>query len=528
MLKLKVCTHGMIRRLAWINGDPSRQKTFVANRTAEIKSTLPQLHWRHVRSEDNLADLISRGTSLEKLQNYKLWWKGPAWLSGIGGWLQSESQSINLSQGDINIIETEYKSEVNALLSVNESKHVVLYILNSYSSLTKIERILSRILRFTFNCRINKIQRRYDNISRDEIHKANQILILETQRIHFATELSDLKANKQIRSTSKILPLSPFIDKNGFLRVGGRIQRSRATFDTKHPILLPSESRFTRLLFEREHRRTLHAGPQMLLYTIREKYWPLKGRNIARRTVHECRNCFRNNPKTLSQIMGQLPSDRVIPKRPFFVTGIDFAGPITTLLNRGRGRKTTKSYISLFVCFATKAIHLEAVSDLTSSAFLAALRRFVGRRGCPQRIFCDNAINFVGARNELSEIWQAVEKNSREVNDEFLAPNNIEWKFILPSSPHMEGLWEAGVKSCKHHLKRVVSQNLLTFEELITTLVQIEACLNSRPISQLPSTPTDLLPLTPGHFIIGESLIAIADVDVTDTPMNLLDHWQLV
>lgn len=227
----------------------------------------------------------------------------------------------------------------------------------------------------------------------------------------------------------------------------------------------------------------------MLLYTIREKYWPLKGRNIARRTVHECKTCFRNNPKTLSQIMGQLPSDRVIPKRPFFVTGIDFAGPITTLLNRGRGRKTTKSYISLFVCFATKAIHLEAVSDLTSSAFLAALRRFVGRRGCSQRIFCDNATNFVGARNELYEIRQAVEKNSRDINDEFLAPNNIEWKFIPPSSPHMGGLWEAGVKSCKHHLKRVIGQNLLTFEELTTILVQIEACLNSRPISQMPSTP---------------------------------------
>ncbi|XP_011881639.1 PREDICTED: uncharacterized protein LOC105569628 [Vollenhovia emeryi] len=152
---------------------------------------------------------------------------------------------------------------------------------------------------------------------------------------------------------------SPFIDETGLLRVGGRIRNSLTAFDTKHPIILPAESTFTKLLFKREHRRLLHAGPQTLLYAIREKYWPLRGKNLARKVVHECMTCFRNNPKPLSQVMGQLPADR--------------------------------------------AIHLEAVSDLSSNAFIAALRRFAGRRGCPQRIYCDNATNFVGARNELNE-----------------------------------------------------------------------------------------------------------------------------
>lgn len=185
--------------------------------------------------------------------------------------------------------------------------------------------------------------------------------------------------------------------------------------------------------------------------------------------------------------MGRLTADRVVPRRPFSVTGMDFAGPIVTLVNRGRGRKTNKSYILLFICFSTRAIHLEAMSDLSSSSFIAALRRFVRRRGCPQRHFCDNATNFVRARNELHEIRQFVKEKISDISDEVCFPNNIDWKFIPPSSPHVGGLWEAGVKSCKFHLKCIIGQTLLTFEELSTVLVQIEACLNSRPICQLPS-----------------------------------------
>ncbi|XP_024887380.1 uncharacterized protein LOC112464561 [Temnothorax curvispinosus] len=223
-------------------------------------------------------------------------------------------------------------------------------------------------------------------------------------------------SGKQIRSSSKLLSLNPFVDERGLLRVGGRIQNSHVAFEKKHPIILPSDSRFTRLLFKKEYRRLLHIGPQALLYSIREKYWPFKGKIIARKITHDCITCFRNKPKPLSQIMGQLPADRVTPTRPFFVIGVDFAGPITTLVNRGRGRKTNKSYISLFVCFSTTAVHLEAVSDLSTASFLAALRRFVGRRGCPQRIYCDNATNFVGSKNELREIYRLLKNGKPDVN----------------------------------------------------------------------------------------------------------------
>ena len=199
------------------------------------------------------------------------------------------------------------------------------------------------------------------------------------------------------------------------------------------------------------------------------------------------------------------------------------------LVNKGRGRKTNKSYIALFVCYSTKAIHLEVTSELTTEAFIAALRRFVSRRERPRIICSDNGTNFVGANREMKEVYEFVRGQVDESIGDLFANENIEWKFIPPpSSLHMGGLWEAGVKSCKYHLKRVMGNTLFTFEELSTALTQIEACLNSRPLSAMSSDPMDLQPRTPAHFLIGESLTSLPDVDVTEISTNRLDRWQLI
>ena len=106
--------------------------------------------------------------------------------------------------------------------------------------------------------------------------------------------------------------------------------------------------------------------------------------------------------------MGDLPTFRVTaPQRAFTVTGLDFAGPIQLRTTKGRGHKSYKGYIALFICVASKAVHLEAVSDLTTVAFLAAYRRFVGRRGLCKKLYSDNATNFKGASKELAIMFKA-------------------------------------------------------------------------------------------------------------------------
>lgn len=186
-------------------------------------------------------------------------------------------------------------------------------------------------------------------------------------------------------------------------------------FDKKHPLIVSGKHYLTKLIVRREHLRLLHAGPQALLASIRERYWPIAGRNLSRRTVHDCVVCFRNKPKFIQTLMGSLLTDRVQPSPPFQITSVDYAGPFFIKDRRGRGCKISKYYVSLFVCFVIKAIHLELVSDLSTEAFILTLRRFASRRGMPSKIYSDKGTNFVGAHSELRELGKFLLDNHNEL-----------------------------------------------------------------------------------------------------------------
>lgn len=139
-------------------------------------------------------------------------------------------------------------------------------------------------------------------------------------------------------------------------------------------------------------------------------------------------------------MMGDLPADRVQPARPFIISGVDFCGPVFTHF-KIRGKQPRKAYIAVFCCFPTKAVHLELVSDLSTEGFLGALRRFISRRGNCKKIYCDNATNFVGARNQLSELKDLFNhENSKQTITSQCSAKGIEFKFIPPRAPHFGGL----------------------------------------------------------------------------------------
>ena len=187
----------------------------------------------------------------------------------------------------------------------------------------------------------------------------------------------------------------------------------------------------TRLIIREEHLRLKHAGTQATLYSVRERYWPIDGRNVTRQIIHKCVRCFRAKPRGVDYIMGNLPQERVTSSRPFLNVGVDYGGPLYIKERRFRNRNKIKVYVAIYVCLSTKAVHLELVSDLTTESFIACLKRLFSRRGISKTVHSDNATNFIGASRELIDLYklfQSDEHNERV--QRFLAAQKITWNFI--------------------------------------------------------------------------------------------------
>lgn len=167
------------------------------------------------------------------------------------------------------------------------------------------------------------------------------------------------------------------------------------------------------------------------------------------------------------------------------------------------------------------------MSDLTTEAFIGCLKKVFARRRKANKIYSDNGTNFVGANKQLKELEQLFNSTSHKQKvTQFLDSERITWKFSLPRAPHFVGLWEAAVKSFKHPFIRTVGNAVFTFEQLQVYVCEIEAILNSRPLTPVSSDPIDLRPLTPGHFLISSPLTGLPEEDLNDVKPGRLSLWE--
>ena len=264
-----------------------------------------------------------------------------------------------------------------------------------------------------------------------------EICIRIYQRKHFEEEIIALEKKEKITRKSILRTLNPFLDGKNILRVGGRLEESELIISRKHPIILPKTSHFTNLIIAFGHRQTLHGGTQLTLNYIYNKFWIFGAKQLVRNHIRKCVICVKNNGLTCNPLMGQLPSARAKPARPFLRSGVDFAGPIQLRTAKGRGHKSYKGYICLFICMSTRALHVDAVSDLTSEGFLQAFRRFVARRGHCQEVWSDNGTNFVGAAKELGDLFSKEKDSILPEVAEALATNGTSWHYIPPRAPNL-------------------------------------------------------------------------------------------
>ncbi|XP_030763227.1 uncharacterized protein LOC115887855 [Sitophilus oryzae] len=439
--------------LSWLRIEPSHLKTFVGNRVSEIMSNSTIENWKHVPSTDNPADIISRGTSPENLSLCPLWWAGPQWLLNNSSHWPHQSDPCEKELPELK------QKTILTFSSIDDFS-----ILNKYSSFMKLKRVVAYCLRFIKNSKTVKPNRTFSPLSIDELDVSLKRIVYIAQLQDFSAEFHDLHKNNSVNSKSRLSSLDPFLDEN-LIRVGGRLKNADASFGKKHPFILCDKNPLARLIINFEHNRLMHAGPQAALASIRSQFWILNGRNAVKGVIRQRIPCFKARPKTICPKMGDLPSTRVIANRPFAISGVDFAGPFLVKDGKTRCRILVKCHICVFVCFATKASHLELVSDMSLEAFLNALKRFISRMGIPQEIHSDNGSNFKGAANELEK-------------------------------------------------------------QFYTVIVQIEGILYSRPITPLSDNIHDLEPLTPSHFLIGQMTTSLPQKDVADLPINRLMNYQ--
>ncbi|XP_026684463.1 uncharacterized protein LOC113470313 isoform X3 [Diaphorina citri] len=484
--------------LCWVSSSPHLWNVFVANRVSRVQQKVNVEKIFHINGEG---------------------FSGPPWLKTnfenwpIKNYSSFKSETVPEKKANVVLIGTNGPSE-NYLLDC----------FNKMVSWNSILKVMVFILRFTKKL---KPPSSVNFVSAEDLNLAELFVMKIIQSHHFAEDLDKIKKGSMCSSAMK--KLCPFLDKDDVLRVGGRLGNSQQDYDYQHPILLPSKCKVVELLIDYVHRKNFHTGPHLLLSLLRQKYWILNGRNLTKKVFHKCNLCFIHNPKFVYPKMGELPSSRVLGVKPFLNTACDYLGPINITLSGKRGQRSQKAYICLFICLATKALHLEVVSDLSTAVFINALKRFLARRGPVKTILSDNGTNFVGAKNQLNEIYKLLEsENYKEQFSYELAEYRIQWIFNPPSAPHFGGLFESNVKSFKTHLLKVIGSQLLSYEELSTLTCLLENLLNSRPLCQIHSDPTDGEMLTPNHFLKLTSLQCIPALDVVDCKSGRLTRFQLI
>ncbi|XP_063543152.1 uncharacterized protein LOC134751606 [Cydia strobilella] len=494
--------------LAWIKSCPSRWKTFVANRVSHIQDIIAPDRWHHVSTHHNPADAGSRGLLPGDLVDCDLWWKGPSWL------LEKEEDwpcsALDAPANDAIVDE----QRICSLVATSEPD-LVDTLLNRFSSLFTLKRVLAYCFRFL---RSSKNEKVVGSLQSSETTAALMFLVKHVQLTSFGVEINHLREGRLNSLPKYLRKLSLFIDSAGIVRVGGRLANSPIKYSVKHPILLPRSHRLTVLIIDEYHRRFLHPGAQTLQNLLVQSFWILSPKRAIQAVIGGCVKCFRANPSPASApLMGNLPLCRVSQIKPFSSVAIDYGGPFDIAFARGRGVKTFKGYICVFVCTSTKAIHIELASELSTEAFLCALKRFVARRGRCSHIVSDQGRNFVGASNYLGSLM----KGAADAEE-------IKFSFNPPGSPHFNGLAEAGIRSVKTHLARVIGNQRLTFEQLYTVTTIIESLLNSRPLTPLSSDSNDLAALTPGHFLTLEPLSIVPEETLVDQKISPCHRWKLI
>lgn len=291
--------------------------------------------------------------------------------------------------------------------------------------------------------------------------------------------------------------MDPILDREGILRLGGRLKNSCLDSSVKHPIIFPKDHHLTTLLISHCHETVKHQGKGMTVNCVRSSgFWiPGIGHAVAS-YIYKCVKCRRQRRPTEIQKMADLPQERVEPSPPFTFSGMDCFGPFITK----QGRKEHKRYGLLFTCLSSRAIHIEMLEDLSTDSFINGLRCFIAIRGSVRLIRCDQGTNFVGAKNEFAHALQELNKERLSA---YLANQQCDFAMNAPHASHAGGVWERQIRTVRNILRMTIDLSKgLKDASLRTFFYETMAIVNSRPLTvNTLCHPHGPHPLTPNHLL---------------------------
>ena len=462
--------------LHWIKGE-GNYKQFVNNRVKKIRSK-EFITWKHVPGEQNPADVGSRGCSATKLQQQEIWWKGPLWLIHKDQWPEDVTTVPSVES------ETEAR-KVKEVLATTISMESGFEDLIQRFSYKKVIRITAWIIRFKENCK--STEKRRGPLITEEVCAAKEVWIKRTQeQVAGSSEFEQHKSQLRLE-----------MDNRGIYVCYGRLQGD-------YPVYLPTKSAFTEALVRNAHLTTLHGGVGLTITKIREHYWVPKLRQLTKKIVKNCFGCKRFQAVALKEPpQASLPTERTVGERPFQVIGLDYAGP---LYYKKREKTMGKAYILLLTCSLTRAICLELLPDQTLERFLPTLKKFIARRGRPEKIYSDNFSTFVAAAKWIKKAIQ------NEAVHDFLVNNEINWRFNLSRAPWWGGQFERMVGLVKQTLYKNVGRASLTWDELADLLQDVELTLNNRPLGYVEDD-VQMPVLTPNIMLFGQPNITLEETN---------------
>lgn len=480
--------------LGYINNDARRFHVFVANRIQRIKSTTDPKQWHFVKSEDNPADHASRGLTAAQLVASN-WFTGPDFL-----WEKE------LPIGPVNVGEVmDNDPELRKAQVLNTKATEDRTLLDRLSKFSDWKRAVKAIARLKHHAKqIKGLKPKIsDATSIEDRQEAELFIIRLVQTEAFSSEIKNIKQGKEIKDkASKLHKLSPFVDEYGVLRVGGRLTRSSLHPHVKHPAILPKASHVSSLLIKYHHEKVHHQGRGITVNELRSNgIWIIGCSSTVASHIYKCTMCRKYRRNTQDPKMADLPEDRMEMTPPFTYCGIDCFGPFHVK----EARKELKKYGLLFTCMCSRAIHIEMLDDLTTDAFINALRAFIAIRGSIRQLRCDQGTNFVGAKREFLNAM-------KNLDHEQLKEHGCEFIMNTPSSSHMGGVWERQIRTIRSVLTAILDQSAkrLDSASLRTFLYEVMAIINSRPLTvEYLNDPTSLEPLTPNHILMMKSSIVV-------------------